>query len=409
MKLSAPRLKRAFPKRRGSAIYKFQDPLGLQAVSRDDFYSSTSPGVFIEAPGKQRKFIRRSPAFHDDPDDVQLFSDFKQDIIASAPPFIATAPNVRLVGYRTLLSEDGFFFNDESIVGTELKQFLSDLAKQGTLNEETGLRAVAARDGFALKPGKRSVQRIEKPVVLLTSAEPANYGSFLFRILPKLATLEHLAPHRELHYLVWAEIEVFREHLRLLGIPARRILSHNTRDTMYDLERVIVPSIRNDQAFLDPESLALFAKLRDRVGVAMQRGTYIYVSRTLQSRSGSERAMLNETQLVEQLAKMNFQIVFPEKLTAAEQIRTFSAAELVVGPAGSGMFNAVFCHPSTKLIDIESEPHWIHAHRSLFASCGLQYGIFVGSAVDRDYTFHHKPWTVNIPALVARIKAFLKT
>jgi len=118
--------------------------------------------------------------------------------------------------------------------------------------------------------------------------------------------------------------------------------------------------------------------------------------------------MLNETELVEQLVKLNFQIVVPEKLTAVEQIRTFSAAELVVGPAGSGMFNAVFCHPSTKLIDIESEPHWIHAHRSLFASCGLRYGIFAGSATDRDYTAHHKPWTVNIPALLRRIKAFLK-
>jgi capsular polysaccharide biosynthesis protein len=409
MKESVQRRKRIQPNSEGAPLYRHQDPLAFPALGRDDFYASTSPGVFIEAPGNQRQFIRPEPEFHDDPDDVELFSDFQQDSIASYPPFIATASNVLLTGFRTVISGDGFFFNDESIAGAELKEFLTGLAKPGPLNEETGLRCASGRKGFTLDAGNRTVVRIEKPVALLTSAEPSNYGSYLFRVLPKLATLEGLAAQRDLHYLVWAEIDVFREYLRLLGIPARRILAHDTTHTIYELEKVFVPSIRNDQAFLDPESLALFAKLRAQVGVARQRGTYIYVSRTVQSRRGSERAMLNETELVERLAKLNFQIVFPEKLTAVEQIRTFSAAELVVGPAGSGMFNAVFCHPATKLIDIESEPHWIHAHRSLFASCGLRYGIFAGSATDRDYTTHHKQWKVNIPALLARIKVFLKT
>jgi hypothetical protein len=67
------------------------------------------------------------------------------------------------------------------------------------------------------------------------------------------------------------------------------------------------------------------------------------------------------------------------------------------------MFNVVFCYPGTKVIDLESEPHWIHAHRCLLASCDLEYGFFVGQAADRCYQQHHQPWTVNIEALVQRI------
>jgi capsular polysaccharide biosynthesis protein len=117
--------------------------------------------------------------------------------------------------------------------------------------------------------------------------------------------------------------------------------------------------------------------------------------------------MLNEAELVERLIAHDFRIVYPERLSVAEQILEFSSAELVVGPSGSGMFNVVFCHPGTKVIDIESEPHWIHAHRSLFSSCDLRYGIFVGKAVSRNFSAHHQPWKVNIKALIARIQTLL--
>jgi hypothetical protein len=116
--------------------------------------------------------------------------------------------------------------------------------------------------------------------------------------------------------------------------------------------------------------------------------------------------MLNETELIERLRPLGFDIVEPQYLTAVEQIAAFASADLVVGPSGSGMFNAVFCRPGTKLIDIESEPHWIYPHSCLFASAGLQYGIFEGLAADRDWSVHHKPWRVNIEALLRRIATF---
>ena len=72
------------------------------------------------------------------------------------------------------------------------------------------------------------------------------------------------------------------------------------------------------------------------------------------------------------------------------------------------MFNSVFCHPGTKVIDIQSEPQWIYSYAGMYSSLGLRWGIFVGKAdVIADQPFH-RPWDVNIDALIARVEAFLK-
>ena len=91
---------------------------------------------------------------------------------------------------------------------------------------------------------------------------------------------------------------------------------------------------------------------------------------------------------------------------AQEQIAAFANARMVVGPSGAALFNCVFCAPGTHLIDIESEPYWIHAHACLFTSCDLVWGVFEGKTTDQTVGVIHKPFTVNIPALLRRIASF---
>lgn len=389
------------------AIFKYRDATDLPAVDADRLYAGSRDGVFVEGPGKVRRFKRYAPLFHDDPDGVGLFSEFIPDTITYPPVFVAAARNARVVGFRTLLSEEGFFFNDDSTPGTRQRQrFLAQIAMPEPLNEETGLKRIGASNRFALEPGGRATERVEGLAILLSSEEPSNYGSFLFRVLPKLSTIARLNLRQPARYLVWAGYPAFRDYLSLLGVSEDQIIDHNPQHVIYRLDHAIVPSLRNNQAFLDPESLAFYAALRERFGAPRRQGQKIYVSRMLHSQSASTRVMRNEAELVERLVRLDFEVVAPETLSAVEQIQAFSSAEMVVGPSGSGMFNVVHCHPGTKIIDIESEPHWIHAHRSLFASCGLRYGIFVGNAIDRNFEEHHKSWTVNINALISRIRSF---
>lgn len=391
--------------RSSADTFEYCDPLDCFGFSSADADLSAPANVWVEPPAKPRRFIRIQPEFHSDPDHVGLFSGFAQDTIVSPPPFIATVRNARLVGFRTTLTETGFFFNDDSIQGrTPRNQFLKELAMPYPFSELTGLRPLGTGERFALDLGTRRVLRVRGTVVVLSSAEPSNYGSWLFRVLPKFHARERFLPKKRLRYLVWCEHSTFQEYLYLLGVSADQIIHHDPENVVYQIQRAIIPSMRNNQAFLDPESVAFFAEMRDKFGCRQKEGMRIYVSRVSQTQNGHSRAMLNELDLVAKLVQMGFRIVEPESLPVATQISVFSSAEMVVGPSGSGMFNTVFCHPGTKVIDIESEPHWIHAHRNLFASCGLRYGIFVGSSLDRDYREHHKPWRVNIGSLISQIE-----
>jgi len=406
---AAPCGRRAAPARRDGLLFKYRDALEfpLAGAGRPDF--SVPACVYIEPPARPREFVRHAAEFHLDPDGVGLFSSFPQDTITSPPPFVVFARNARVTGFRTILSEDGFFFNDDSISeGPQRNGFLKQLGMPHPLDEETGFSSAGDGGVFGLTLGKRSVQKIRGTTVVLTSAEPSNYGSWLFRVLPKLHSLNRsdATKGRQVRYLVWCEIPSFRDYLDLFGIPEDRVIRHDTRDSVYELERAIVPSMRNNQAFLDPETVALFARIREKFGARRKRNIRLYVSRLSQKRVGNGREMRNEPELIDRLVGMGFRAVCPETLSVVEQIALFSSAEMVVGPSGSGMFNIVFCRPGTKVIDIESEPHWIHAHRSLFSSAGMRYGIMVGAAADKDFKQHHKPWSVNIEALIAQIKAW---
>ena len=409
MTRAAHAVRRATPAKQDGLFFKYRDALEfpLGGAGRPDF--GVPACVYIEPPGRPREFVRRAPEFHLDPDRVGLFSSFPEDTITSPPPFVVFARNARVTGFRTILSEDGFLFNDDSISeGLQRDRFLKQLGMPYPLDEETGFTSTAKNGEFGWDLGERTVHKIRGTTVILTSAEPSNYGSWLFRVLPKLQSLRGSdgTKNRRVSYLIWCDIPSFRDYLDLLGVPEDRVIHHDTRNSVYELERAIVPSMRNNQAFLDPQTVALFAGLRERFGARRRGSIRLYVSRLSQKRGGNGREMRNEPELVDRLVRMGFRAVCPETLSVVEQIALFSSAEMVVGPSGSGMFNIVFCRPGTKVIDIESEPHWIHAHRSLFASAGMRYGFVVGAAADKNFKQHHKPWSVNIEALIAQIKAW---
>lgn len=388
-------------------VYKYCDALDLPRIGSVGATSDSPAGVLVEPPGTPREFARPAPEFHLDPDRAGLFSAFAEDWVAMPPAFIVSARNVKLAGYRTYLLGDGTFFNDDSIQNpAQHEDLLNRMALPSPMNEEAGLHRVTGKDGFTLNRGSRLRQRIKGTTAVLTSDEPSNYGSWLFRTLPKIQSLR--AAHFEAdHYLVWREIPTFQEYLDLLGIPQDRIIDHDPGRVIYELDHAVIPGVRNNQAFLDPESAALYAELRKKHGKRQKKGMRIYVSRVAQSERGHSRAMLNERELVERLMELKFTIVDPEELSALEQISVFSQAEMVVGPSGSGMFNVVFCHPGTKVIDVESEPHWIHAHHCLFASCRTRYGFVEGKTIKRDLETHHQPWRVDIDVLIARIKDWM--
>lgn len=377
-------------------------------VSPLDFASGVSldPTIQCAIDGAQgwREVIRPGPAFHDDPDGAALFPALGTFTISLPPAFTLTASDVRQVGYRSYLSRGGFLFNDEALVNEEQRSlFVATLGREGPLlNEDTGLTPAGEPKLFRLDARNRYIERLSGTVVSLCSHEPTNYGSFLLRVLPKVAGRRHLLKRQ--NFIGPLYNELMRDLYEMAGIPINNIISHQT-NIIYDYEEAIIPSVRNLHFLVDHASLAFYAELRDQFG---SRGgaKKIFVSRLgWDVGSGTRRVMQNEEELARRLVARGFDVVRPHAMTIRQQVEAFSSADFVVGASSSAMFNTVFSHSGTKVIDIESEPHWIFAHQNLFGSLGLDYGIFEARAHDQEWSVPHKPFSVNVDALMSRISS----
>jgi len=129
-----------------------------------------------------------------------------------------------------------------------------------------------------------------------------------------------------------------------------------------------------------PLLIGLRARLLDAVGglkpsasSLRRRKRRLYVSR----RGQPMRVMVNEVALEAALIRRGFQIVRPERMTVADQIRLFAEAEAIVGPTGAGLTNAVFAAPGCKVVEIQPEnfaSFWVPAFSRLL---GLDWGGYI--------------------------------
>ena len=385
---------------------RYTAPLTLPRLPADAFQDTTAAGVYVEPPGSDRALMRYAPEFIDDPAETGLFAGLGVQPYLSPPAFLTVLQRPMLFGYRSLGWDNQFCNDAAGTLPGETEQLLANLAMPEPFpNEDTGLRPAPDGDGFDIDIDSRPQRHQPGTAVILCSHEPANYGSFLFRVLPKLhAVRAHGLGH--LPIAVWAHPPAFLEFLRLAGVPGSQVLQHDVH-ALTTFDRVIAPSMRNPHAFLDPESHALFQGLaRENLGTG--GGRRLYLSRMGRaSNGGSTRQMLNEAELASAVAALGFEVIEPEQLSPAQQIAAFGSADIVVGPSGSAMFNVVFCRPGTKVLDIESEPNWIYAHTGLFASCQTRYGLFVGEVDASDPAPVHRRFRVDVPALIARLTQFL--
>ena len=382
------------------SLFDYASPLQLGAGG---LMGDPAARITMEGGGPARMLCRPGPFFHDDPDSATLFPRLGPAEVPHSPAFVIHASSLRQIGYRSYLSPGGRFFNDEALVSTlEEDRFIERIGQQDAFpNEETGLTPGDRARCFSFDARQRPTARLDGETLSLCAFEPSNYGSFLFRILPKLAGRQHLLKNRRV--LAPMYNQTMRDLYAMAGVLPAHIAPHDPQ-TIYTLDTAIIPSLRNTHALLDEPTLSFYAGLRDRFG-NRKGARKIFVSRLgwAGSHAATHRIMLNEESITRLLRAEGFEIIRPHEMSILQQIESFSAADLIVGPAGSAMFNVVFSRPGTKLIDIESEPHWLFAHMNLFGSCSLNYGIFEAKAIDQDWNIPHKPFTVNADALMARI------
>lgn len=239
-------------------------------------------------------------------------------------------------------------------------QLIADVSSTFRSDEEPLHPALAA----ARLPPRR---RIEATVAVIATFRSGTYYHWLFDTLPRLDLLRQsgIAFDR----LVVPTGKVFqRETLAQLGVDPRRIVA--PADEHIEASRLVVPSLPGLTGN-PPRWAATFLRrsFLPCAGAETRGRKRIFVSR---ARAGTRR-VIGEDELVRRLERRGFAAVTLETLSFAEQVRLFAAADIVVGPHGSGLANIVFCRPGTQVVELFSV-HYVNVmYWALANELGLRY------------------------------------
>ena len=255
----------------------------------------------------------------------------------------------------------------------------------------------------------RDAQPVEGPVLFATSDEPHNWGLWLLYTLPAVV---HFTRNRHLYrrLFVFATHPNMRALLMLLGVRDDEIILHDC-GTAYWFEEVHVFRQSMRDCYINPTAREAYSQFRDAVvarhGPSPARR--LYVARLRRTRElNAYRGLLNEQALADRLAALGYLVIEPEFLAVEEQIRLFAGAERIVAIGGAGLFNAVFCRPGARLLDIESTPLFLDAHSNVFAGAGLEYGLIIGREDLVDSSLAHRRWTLDLHAAMPAVAAFME-
>ncbi|WP_082702410.1 glycosyltransferase 61 family protein [Pseudacidovorax intermedius] len=395
------------PDRLATQEFRYRNPLTYPRIELSELAGHVSNAIHVIREAGPYPEVTNRAAFHDRAE-RPVCPDLDVPLPSPRPAvFVMVRNDVALSGYRTLIGADGEYNLDEAFTSKEIEAI--EIGRLGHpeqfRNELIGFRDTSEPGVYRLDASAKKFVTIDETVICLSSNEAPNYGAFLFRIFPKIIEIARLQVN--LRILVPMYFPTLRQYLLMAGISEHRLIPQYL-DHVYLIKRALVPSIRNRDVWLDDETLAFYDQLRLRHGSA-QRDRKIYLSRRdfAKGPGANGRVMVNEGDLLPRLAEREFEVVEPQHFNAFEQIRLFSSASVLLSASGSAFFNVVFCYPGTKMVDIESEPHWVHGHARLFSSRGLEYGFFEGVPSSYEFSKHHVPFTVDVDALMRRLDSFL--
>ena len=191
--------------------------------------------------------------------------------------------------------------------------------------------------------------RLAGASVFMAKGGEFNYGHFLLDCLPALLALEMVGLTAALPPL-GPPLKRWHRDLLALAFPGLAIRETPARAVRLDQAAFATPM---DHYLHHPHSL--LPRLRERILAQAPRSgagpSRVYISR----RAYPMRVMVDEPALEAALAARGFIIARTEKLSVAEQIALVRDAQVVVGPTGAGLANALFAPEGARIVEIQPE------------------------------------------------------
>jgi Glycosyltransferase 61 len=212
-----------------------------------------------------------------------------------------------------------------------------------------------------------------------------NYYHWLIDELPRLLSVEKFSELSDRPILVDSQVDVWQvELLDRLGIERSRLRKVEFRQACR-FGRLIVPSRLSTKMVAHPDAVRF---MRDRLAphaaaMSPQPGKRLYLTRG--SDSVRKSSFINERSVIDKFKKANFSFVDPGKLTIGAQIDLFADAEVIAGPGGAGMANALFAPAKAKILELSSASMLCETFGSITSSLGQEHWWCAGISYPRSF------------------------
>lgn len=295
------------------------------------------------------------------------FTEYKSRIAFSAP-YVTAFPNATVLpSYGGVVAGTDYLIADSiHHHETHFGVFVNNV------------RAVARNSALLCAPDTISSEH-EHTIFVGTNR---NYYHWLIEDLPRLALVERSRLTGDRSVLVDEDIQPWRlDLLERLGVSKDR-LCYAKFDRPISFQDVLVPSRLSTHGVVHPEAVQFVrASLLQGAPGTAKPGKRLYVTR----QAAPGRAMLNAGDITKKFEGAGFTVVDPGVLSIDRQIDLFCDAEVIAGPAGAGLTNAVFAPASARIIQLGSTDVCGETYTSLAASIGQRSCWCFGRGFARSY------------------------
>jgi len=188
--------------------------------------------------------------------------------------------------------------------------------------------------------------RLRGTYFYLDTEVPEIYGHLVTEVVSRLWAWDRaLGDHPDLKALVFAPPGAhdvapwFRETLRAYGIPDERI---HVETGPVRVDRVVgATPLFSNVGYAHPDLVAIWRRIKKGLFPSATRrfeGVRAFVARG----AGYQRRCVNGDELEGRFRAAGYEVVYPERLSLANQATLFSNASVVAGYGGSGMLNMIY-------------------------------------------------------------------